>query len=147
VRGVNTAAASARGAGILVLATSSTTPVIADTDIDPGTHIAGIGACRPDQREMPTALVARASFYVDSRAAARKEAGDFLIPLGEGAIGDGHIAGEIGELVTGGAPGRRSPQDVTIFKSLGLAVEDVVTARLVVDRAAAAGLGQTFRLQ
>jgi len=147
VRGVSTAAASVHGADIVVLATSSKTPVIADTDIVPGTHIAGVGACRPDQREMPTALVARASFYVDSQAAARKEAGDFLIPLGEGAISDGHIAGEIGGLVAGSAPGRRSPQDITIFKSLGLAVEDVVTARLVVDRAAAAGLGQMFTLQ
>jgi ornithine cyclodeaminase len=147
VLAVNTAAASVRGADIVVLATSSTTPVIEDADIEPGTHIAGVGACRPDQREMPTPLIARASLYVDSRAAARKEAGDFLIPLGEGAIGEGHIAGEIGELVTGATPGRRSPQDVTIFKSLGLAVEDIVTARLVVDRASSAGLGRSFTLQ
>ena len=147
VRAVETAALSARGADIVVLATSSTTPVIEDKDIDPGTHIAGVGACRPDQREMPTALITRARFYCDSRAAARKEAGDFLIPLGEGAITEAHLVGEIGELVSGLVGGRSSKQDVTIFKSLGLAVEDVVTARLVVDRATAAGLGQTFSLQ
>jgi alanine dehydrogenase len=135
------------GADLIVLATASTTPVVESHWVSDGAHVMCVGACRPDQREMPTALVARASLYVDSRAAARREAGDFLIPLGEGAIGDGHIAGELGELAAGRAQGRRSPQDITIFKSLGLAVEDVVTARLVVDRAAAAGLGQTFSLQ
>ena len=146
VRGVETAALSARGADIVVLATSSTTPVVADVDIDPGTHIAGVGACRPDQREMPTALIKRARLYVDSRAAASKEAGDYLLPLGEGAITEEHIAGEIGELAAGRVTGRVSKDDVTIFKSLGLAVEDVVTARLVVDRAGAAGLGQSLTL-
>lgn len=147
VRAVGTAGLAARGADIVVLATSSKTSVVEDKDIDPGTHIAGVGACRPDQREMPTALVRRARLYVDSRAAAHKEAGDFLLPLGEGAITDAHIAGELGELVAGRLPGRDSRQDVTIFKSLGMAVEDVVTARLAVERAKAAGLGQSISLQ
>ena len=147
IRGVASAELAARGADIVVLATASRTPVVSDVDIDPGTHIAAVGACRPDQREMPTALMARARVFVDSRAAAEKESGDILIPQREGAFGKDHVAGELGELVAGKVQGRTSKQDVTVFKSLGLAVEDVVTARLVVDRAQAAGLGQPIKLQ
>ena len=147
IRSVGSASLAARGADIVVLATSSRTPVLEDVDIDPGTHIAGVGACRPDQREMPTALLKRARVYVDSRAAARQEAGDLLIPQQEGAFEDSHIVGELGALVAGGVTGRTGRSDVTVFKSLGLAVEDVVTARLVVDRASAAGLGQSLKLQ
>src|SRR6185503_6731196 len=146
IKAVSTASLAARGADLVVLATSSRTPVIADIDVDPGTHIAAVGACRPDQREMPTAVLARARVYCDSRAAARKEAGDLLIPQQEGAFGDDHILGEIGGVVSGRVPGRLAKQDVTVFKSLGLAVEDVVAARLAVDRAAATGLGQTMKL-
>ena len=146
VRSVETASLSARGADIVVLATASRTPVIEDVDIDPGTHIAGVGACRPDQREMPTAVLARARVYVDSRAAARQEAGDLLIPQQEGAFSDDHILGELGGVVSGQVPGRLTKTDVTVFKSLGLAVEDVVAARLAVDRATAAGLGQPLKL-
>jgi len=130
-----------------VLATASRTPVIEDVDIDPGTHIAAVGACRPDQREMPTGVLARARVYVDSRAAARLEAGDLLIPQQEGAFGDDHIIGELGGVVSGRVPGRLAKSDVTVFKSLGLAVEDVVAARLAVDRATAAGLGQLLKMQ
>jgi ornithine cyclodeaminase len=147
IRSVASSSLAARGADVVVLATASHTPVIDDVDIDPGTHIVGVGACRPDQREMPTAVVARARVYVDSRAAANKESGDVLLPQQEGAFGDDHIVGELGELVAGRAAGRLAKNDVTIFKSLGLAVEDIVTARLVVDRATAAGLGQSFKLQ
>jgi ornithine cyclodeaminase len=121
--------------------------VFEDVDIDPGTHIAGVGACRPDQREMPTAVVARARLYVDSRAAAAKEAGDVLIPQQEGVIDEGHILGELGAVVSGRVAGRTSKTDVTMFKSLGLAVEDVVAARLVAERATAAGLGQVLKLE
>jgi alanine dehydrogenase len=146
VRAVESAAAAVRGAGIVVLATASRVPVIDDADIAEGAHIAAVGACRPDQREMPTALIARARVYVDSRAAALKEAGDILLPIGEGAIAATHIAGELGDVVGGRVPGRRGAGDVTIFKSLGMAVEDVAAARLVVERARAAGLGQHFSL-
>ena len=147
VKSAASASLAARGADIVVLATASRTPVIDNVDVDQGAHVIGVGACRPDQREMPTPVVARARVYVDSRAAARQESGDILIPQQEGAFGDDHIVGELGELVGGRVPGRLARNDVTIFKSLGLAVEDVVTARLVVDRATAAGLGQPFKLQ
>jgi ornithine cyclodeaminase len=144
VRAMPTAAAAVQGADLIVLATASRTPVIEADDVAPGAHIAAVGACRPAEREMPTALVARARVYVDSRAGALKEAGDLLLPMAEGAIGESHIAGELGELVAGRVPGRRDITDVTIFKSLGMATEDVVAARLVRERAIAAGLGQKF---
>lgn len=146
MRGEASAASAVRGADLIVLATSSRTPVIDSTDVADGAHIAAVGACRPDQREMPTALVARSRVFVDSRAAAAREAGDLLIPIGEGAIHEDHISGELGDLVGGRVAGRRSPEQVTIFKSLGLAVEDIVAAQLVVARARTAGLGQSISL-
>ena len=144
VRAAASAADATRGADLIVIASSSRTPVIADADVAPGTHIAAVGACRPDQREMPTALVQRARVFVDSRAAARVEAGDILIPVGEGAITEAHIAGELGELITERTTGRTEAKQVTIFKSLGLAVEDMVAAHLALTRARAAGLGQAI---
>lgn len=144
VRAMPTAALAVQGADLIVLATASRTPVIDSDDVAPGAHIAAVGACRPTEREMPTALVARARVYVDSRAGALREAGDLLLPMEEGAIGDTHIAGELGELVAGRVSGRRDVTDVTIFKSLGMATEDIVAARLVRERAIAAGLGQRF---
>jgi ornithine cyclodeaminase len=146
VHAVADAASAVRGADIVVLVTSSRVPVIESSDIADGAHIIGVGACRPDQREMPTALVKRAGVYVDARAGALKEAGDILLPIGERAIGPDHIRGELGEVVAGKAPGRQSKQEVTIFKSLGMAVEDVAAARLVVERARVMGLGQTFSI-
>jgi ornithine cyclodeaminase len=146
VHAVAEAASAVRGADIVVLATSSRVPVIADGDVAEGAHIAAVGACRPDQREMPTALIKRAGVYVDARVGALKEAGDLLLPIGERAIGPDHIRGELGEVVAGRAPGRQSKQEVTIFKSLGMAVEDVAAARLVVERARARRLGQTFSI-
>ena len=143
-RGMDTAAAAVRDADVIVLATSSRTPVIDDADVAPGAHIAAVGACRPDQREMPTALIARARICVDSREAARKEAGDLLIPVREGAIDETHFTHELGDVIAGRVPGRAGAKQVTIFKSLGLAVEDMVAADLVVARARAAGLGHAF---
>jgi ornithine cyclodeaminase len=96
---------------------------------------------------MTTALVARAHVYVDSRAGALSEAGDLIIPIGEGAIAPAHIAGELGELVLGRVPGRQHDDDVTLFKSLGMAVEDVLAARLVCTRARAQQIGQVWSPQ
>jgi ornithine cyclodeaminase len=146
VRAMSSARDATRGADLVVLATASTSPVVDDDAIGAGAHVCGVGACRPDQREMPTAAVARSRVFVDSRAGALKEAGDILLPIRERAIDESHIAGELGELALGRVAGRRSDADLTFFKSLGMAVEDVVTARLVVERAKAAGLGQTFEL-
>jgi alanine dehydrogenase len=144
------AAQSARdavaGADVIVVATASRDPVVQSEWIADGAHICAVGACRPDQREMDTALVRRARVFVDSRGGALAEAGDLLIPIKEGAFGDDHIAGELGEVVLGHVPGRQSASDVTIFKSLGMAVEDVAAAHLAYVKAAERGLGRGFVL-
>jgi ornithine cyclodeaminase/alanine dehydrogenase-like protein (mu-crystallin family) len=147
VRATPDARSAIRGADIVVLATASREPVIANDDVAPGAHIVGVGACRPDQREMPTPLIARARVYVDSRQGALKEAGDLLIPIREGAVNDRHIVGELGELVSGKVAGRIAASGVTVFKSLGMAVEDVVAAQLALERAKAAGLGQSIEFR
>lgn len=146
VEAATDAASAVRGADLIVLATASRTPVIDSRDVSDGAHISAVGACRPDQREMPSALVARARLYVDSRAAALKEAGDILLAIEDGVFDTGHIVGELGEVIGGRTAGRTSDGDITIFKSLGMAVEDVVAARLAVERATARGLGQTCTL-
>ncbi len=144
VRATDSVAEAVRGADLIVLATSSPEPVIDDMDVADGAHVCGVGACRPDEAEMPAALVARGRVYVDSRAGALSEAGDLLLPLKAGIIDEGHLAGELGDVVGGAAAGRMTPGDVTIFKSLGMAVEDITAAHLVLERARAQGRGTSF---
>jgi alanine dehydrogenase len=135
VRACASAAEATKGASIVVLATASKTPVIDTADIDDGTHICAVGACRPDQREMGSALFKRARVFVDSRAAAFKEAGEVLIPISDGSVVESHVLGELGQIVSGVVTARTGGDDVTIFKSLGLAVEDVIAAKLAVANA------------
>jgi alanine dehydrogenase len=140
------AAASARdavdGADLIVLATAAREPVVRSEWIAEGAHICAVGACRPDQREMETALVGRGRVFVDSREGALVEAGDIVIPLRAGAFDETHLSGELGEVVLGTVKGRTSVTDVTIFKSLGMAVEDVAAAHLAYIKAAERGLGR-----
>jgi alanine dehydrogenase len=142
------AAATAReavyGADVVVLVTSSATPVIEDGWISDGTHVIAVGACRPNQREMPAALLAHSRLVVDSRDAAMQEAGDILLARQDGA--NVVISAGVGGICAVRAPGRQDTTGVTIFKSLGLAVEDIVAARLVLDRARAAGVGTAVTL-
>jgi ornithine cyclodeaminase len=133
------------GADLIVLATSSPAPVLENGWVKPGAHVMSVGACRPNQREMDPELVARARLFVDSRAAALVESGDVVMGIQEGRFGADHIVAEIGELVNG-ATGRRSDAEVTIFKSLGLAVEDVTAAELAFRRAVDRGIGQELVL-
>jgi ornithine cyclodeaminase len=135
-----------QGADLVVLATSSSEPVVNSEWIKAGTHVISVGACRPDQREMDPALVQRGRLFVDSRAAALAESGDIVMGIKERLFAASHIAGELGELSAGKVEGRRSPRDVTIFKSLGLAVEDVVAAELAYRRALAHDAGQELEL-
>lgn len=146
VRASETAEAAVRGADLIVLATSSVTPVLKDEWVGAGAHVVSVGACRPDQREMDPALVARARLYVDSRAAAVVESGDVVMGIAEGHFAVAHIRGELGEVVLGRAEGRQGDGDVTIFKSLGMAVEDVVAADLVLRRAVETGAGTELTL-
>src|SRR6266511_1704811 len=146
VRSTDTAADAVSGADMSVLATSSPVAVIDDSSVAPGAHVVCVGACRPDQREMAPELVARGRLFVDSRAAALVESGDIVLGIQEQRFGPDHIAGELGELVLGRVPGRQSDDSVTVFKSLGMAVEDVVTADLVFRRAVETGAGTELSL-
>ena len=135
VRVVDSAEAAVRGADVIALVTASPEPVVQDAWISPGTCIVAVGACRPNQREMDSAIVARARLIVDSRAAALREAGDILLPIQEGRFDENHIAAELGQVASSPALGRRTPDEITVFKSLGLAVEDVAAADLAYRRA------------
>jgi alanine dehydrogenase len=143
-------AASARdavdGADVIALVSASREPVVLGEWIRRGAHLCAVGACRPDQREMDTALVRSARVFVDSRAGAVAEAGDLVIPIKEGAIDASHIAGELGETFAGTVAGRRDDEEITVFKSLGMAVEDVAAAHLAYVRASERGLGRGFVL-
>ncbi|MDR7522744.1 MAG: ornithine cyclodeaminase family protein [Armatimonadota bacterium] len=136
-----------RGAGIICTVTSSPTPVLHGAWIGPGVHINAIGAIGPEWREMDTVAVANARVFVDSRVAALAEAGDLIQPLREGAITQAHIQAEIGEVFAGSHPGRTDPAQITLFKSLGLAVEDIATAQLACRRAMAQEIGEDIFLQ
>jgi ornithine cyclodeaminase len=135
-----------RGADLVVLATSSAEPVVESAWVRDGAHIISVGACRPEQREMDPALVRRGRLFVDSRAAALVESGDVVQGIRERLFTPSHIIGELGELLDKRVEGRRSSRDVTIFKSLGLAVEDIVAAELVYRRALAQGMGRDLDL-
>ncbi|MGE5814216.1 MAG: ornithine cyclodeaminase family protein [Acidobacteriota bacterium] len=141
-----TASDSARdavaGADLIVTATSSPRPILESPWISPGAHICAVGACRPDMRELDTELVTRSRVYVDSRAGALAEAGDLVMPIEEGRWTADRIVGELGELFAGRVAGRTSQDEITLFKSLGMAVEDVAAADLVYRRAAEVGLGR-----
>ncbi|MDH4062962.1 MAG: ornithine cyclodeaminase family protein [Acidobacteriota bacterium] len=146
IRAVGAPEDAIRGADLIVLATSSATPVFEDGWVGEGAHVISVGACRPDQREMDPALVARARLYVDSRAAALVESGDIVMGIREGRFTNAHLVAEVGQVVLGREPGRASDSEITIFKSLGMAVEDVVAADLVFRRAVERGSGAELTL-
>jgi alanine dehydrogenase len=120
VRATATAEEAVRGADLVVVATSSETPVLEGRWLAPGAHVNAVGAPRPTWRELDDDVLARTRLYVESREAATRESGD--------VIAAGRVFAEIGEVVAGGRPGRESPQDVTLFKSVGVAIEDVASA-------------------
>jgi ornithine cyclodeaminase len=131
-----------RHSSIVCTTTSSTQPVLCGDWLAPGTHVNAVGASTPAARELDTRAVARARLYVDRRESALNEPGDILVPLREGVITPEHIVGEIGELVIGRAPGRTNAEEITLFKSLGLAVEDLGAASHVYAKALRDGVGE-----
>ncbi len=135
-----------REAHVVCTITSSRTPVLHGEWLAPGTHVCAVGASIPSARELDSEAVRRARMFVDRRESTLAEAGDFLLPRSEGVIDDSHIMGELGELVLGKIPGRLNASDITLFKSLGLAVEDVAAVRHIYDRAIASGRGVTVDL-
>jgi ornithine cyclodeaminase len=130
-----------RGADVVVTATSSPEPVLERAWLKDGAHVNVVGGRPPEMRELDVATIADSAFYVDRRESAENEAFDYRDALDAGAIGPGHIRGEIGEVLIGVAPGRSSPDELTVFRSLGLAVEDLAAAEYVVRRARETGIG------
>ncbi|RKX26007.1 MAG: ornithine cyclodeaminase family protein [Candidatus Zixiibacteriota bacterium] len=128
-------------ADIVCTATSSAMPIFDGNKVRPGTHINGIGSHTPGARELDTAIVKRSIFVADSTEACLKEAGDIMIPIADGELSESHIKAELGEVVTGLKQVRSSDDDITLFKSNGLAIQDVATAKLVYDKALEAGIG------
>ena len=133
-------------ADIICTATTSTTPVYDGRDVKPGTHVNGIGSYTPTMQENDAELVRRALVVIDSRESALAEAGDLIIPLHAGIIGEDHIHAELGEIVVGRKPGRTSAEQITFFKSCGIAVQDVVAGGEVLRRAKEMKLGTEIAL-
>jgi ornithine cyclodeaminase len=130
-----------QGADVICTATSSATPVFNGRSLSPGAHINAIGAYLPSMREVDTETVRRSLVVVDARTAVLTEAGDLIIPIQRGEIEAGHIHAELGEIVAGQKPGRTNPQQITFFKSVGLAVQDAMAAQIALRNAEAANLG------
>lgn len=120
------------GADIVCTVTPSHDPILTRSMVKPGCHINAVGAYMPDARELSSDLVAASRLYADQVEALNTEAGDYLIPLSEGAITPDHVLGTVGQLLLGRVPGRQGEDDITLFKALGLAVEDVVCARYLI---------------
>ena len=143
-RAVDSNEEAVRGADVICTVTQSGEPVVEAEWLSPGAHINAVGACLPHMRELDAATVARSSFFTDRRESCEKEAGDYILALQDGAIADGHIKAELGEVLAGTAPGRTSPQEVTVFESLGLAIEDLASAEYLMRRAGETGKGTTL---
>lgn len=134
------------GADIICTTTSASTPVLQGEWIAPGAHLNVVGSSSPAAREVDTAAVVRSRLFVDRRESAEHEAGDYLIPLGESAIAAHHILGELGDVLLGKLPGRTGAAEVTMFKSLGIAVEDLAAAHHVLSKAQAKDIGLVTEL-
>ncbi|MDR0999573.1 MAG: ornithine cyclodeaminase family protein [Clostridiales bacterium] len=122
------------GADIICTVTAARQPVLFSRYVSLGAHINAVGACAAADRELDTELVRRARFFGDSIESVTRESGDFIIPLKEGAIGEGHLLGEVGQILSGELPGRAAPEEITVFEALGLAVEDLAAANYIACR-------------
>jgi ornithine cyclodeaminase/alanine dehydrogenase len=138
--------AAVRGAHVITCATTSPRPVFDGRHLEPGTHVDAVGAFRPDAREVDTETVKRARVVVDTYEGAWTEAGDLLLPIRARAITRRHVKAELADLVTGRRRGRQAPGQITLFKSVGFALEDAATARLAYDRARAGRIGAEVSL-
>lgn len=141
-----TAQAAALGADLICTTTAAREPILEGAWLAPGAHINAVGACFATTRELDAAAVARSRLIVDRKESALAESGDFLLARAEGAIGDDHILGELGAVLLGDLTGRRTADEVTLFKSLGIAVEDLAAAHYVYRQAVAHGAGVSVPL-
>jgi ornithine cyclodeaminase/alanine dehydrogenase-like protein (mu-crystallin family) len=139
-------AKSLQDADIVCTATTSQTPVFQHEDLRPGTHINAIGCYQPHTQEIPGATVAAAKVVLGQRDGCLAEAGDLIQPIEQGLISEGHIYGELGEIATGEKPGRETADEITLFKSVGNAVQDLAAASRVLENADKLGLGTEVNL-
>jgi ornithine cyclodeaminase len=140
------AAGAVRGANVICTVTASREPVLCGEWLDAGAHVNAVGASLPTTRELDTEAVRRARIVVDRRESALNEAGDILIPMREGAIDAGSIVAELGELIIGARRARQSEREITLCKSLGIAVEDLACAHDLRLRAIDTGRGTWIEL-
>ena len=143
---ITSAAEAASKADLICTCTTSPAPLFDGRVLKPGTHINAVGAFTPSTRELDTEAVRRSRVIIDSDSAAGREAGEILIPLAEGAIEASHVKGSLADIVSGKLAGRESVHEITLFRSCGLAIEDLVTARLAYEAATVAGVGTRLEL-
>ncbi len=146
VEAVPSAREAVLGADVVCTTTTAREPVLLGEWLAPGTHVNAVGACTRNTRELDGAAVARARLFADSLVSLQSEAGDFLLARAEGSIGDEHEAFELGAVLAGRSAGRRSPEEITLYESLGIAVLDLAAGELVVRRARAEGVGHEVDL-
>lgn len=143
IQAVPDAREAVRGADVICTVTASPDPILLGDWLEPGQHINAVGTSFPGIRELDTEAVVRSCMYVDLKEGAIAQAGEFQMARDEGAIEEDHILGEIGEVALGRVPGRRSPSDITLYKSLGLVVQDLASAYRVYENATRQGVGVT----
>src|SRR5690349_21691783 len=141
IRVASNAKEAIENADVICTATTSRQPVFEDKDLKAGTHISAVGSYTPDMQEVPAETLRGARIFVDSRAAALEEAGDLIQPLRAGIFDEAHIYGELGELVLGKISGRQSQEEITYFKSVGIAVQDALAAQVALNNARKMNLG------
>ncbi len=143
---VDSVEAALLGADLICTVTSARQPIVERRWVADGAHLNVVGASLPGAREIDSDTVAVARLYADRRESLLNESGDFLTPKSEGRFGDEHLLGEVGEVLEGKAPGRLGRSDITMFKSLGLAIEDLASAHYVAARAAELGIGTVIEI-
>lgn len=141
VEAAESARAAVDGAQIVCTVSAATEPVLAGAWLAPGSHVNAVGSAFPTAREVDTELVRRAHVFVDRRESAMHEAGDLILAIRDGSVDDADVGTELGEVLIGAAEGRRAPDEITLFESLGLAVEDLAAAASVVAAARERGVG------
>jgi ornithine cyclodeaminase/alanine dehydrogenase-like protein (mu-crystallin family) len=141
IEAVGSVADAMRGADVVVTVSTAAEPIVDAEHLEPGMHVNLVGSSIARTREITGAALARTRFFVDRRESTVNESGDYLMALREGAIDDSHIVAELGEVLAGLAQGRTSPDEITAFKSLGIAVEDLAAAELAIANAETAGVG------
>ena len=146
IRAAGSPAEAVSGADIVCTTTATTEPILSAALLEPGMHINAVGSSVPFARELDGPAMARATLFVDRKESTLNESGDFLLARNQGLIDEDHIVAEIGEVLTGDHPGRKHDDEITLFESLGLAVEDLAAGWVVLENARAAGAGTALAI-